>query len=918
MRGGLQRWKRGAGSGGVGRAIDYAVKGTCDAHLHLSTGSDALEVYSNAVDASVTRFVVTDGAITVDELSADALRVWLTGHDPVTGEERGTQRLGADADLLLDATLNHPKSYSIAALLHPELAAEFESMQDRLRNRILTTWRNELNARRGHGGLIREDITRIEVVELDHRRSRALDPHAHRHLWLNVKVLGADGKWSNVDSRVAMKLHTLINAEGDLAARTDPQWVTALARHGFTLDDVGEIAELAAAVRPFSRRSAQIEANRARLVAEWSAEHGGANPSIQVLTQIDRRAWAMSRPNKPANLNEQSWEATVRDEIAGLLPRFVSDHSPVPLVSTPLDALDLDLLADAAVVDADERSTRSGGRFSQFDLRAGATRALARSGVIARRDDLTTTIDAIVDHAHRKCVRLVKDADIPGHVKAFMATETVRLKIRLAGHLDAVASPGRSLLPHELRQCAASPEDVEGLDTSQLAAAGAIAGTAGLVAITGPAGAGKTTMLRIAYEGLRAQQRRMLVVAPTRKAASVASREVGAEASSLHALLVDHGYRWNTDAAGAQVWTRLSPGEPDPDSGIVYRGPSRFVLRRGDRIVVDEAGMVDLQTAAALVDLALRQQVGVAMVGDPYQALPVGHAGAMASAVRFATASVELDTVHRFSDPEYAALTLRLRDPRDRDDALVVAAELLERGHVHRVRSAEEARDAMVAAYFEWHARGKRVALVSGTNSEADAINDQIQQRRIDAGELDATVLALGMGEQRILVGDTVQTRRNDPRTGVENRAQWVVRGIRDDVITLASASVSGEIRAVSREYALDHLQLAYASTVHGIQGETTDAAAVGPDVDAAGLYVGLTRGHHHNIAITVARTDEEAIAQVGGTMMRGTTELTIQDAMRAAHTELRRAARERGRRRRASAPWTTPSSSPSHGGPSL
>ena len=77
------------------------------------------------------------------------------------------------------------------------------------------------------------------------------------------------------------------------------------------------------------------------------------------------------------------------------------------------------------------------------------------------------------------------------------------------------------------------------LDASQLAAAGAVAGT------------GKTTMLRVAYAGLSMQRRRMLVVAPTRKAASVASREVGAGASSLHALLADHGYRWTTDAAGA-------------------------------------------------------------------------------------------------------------------------------------------------------------------------------------------------------------------------------------------------------------------------------------------------------------------------------------------------------------------------------
>ncbi|HSC97277.1 MAG TPA: AAA family ATPase [Casimicrobiaceae bacterium] len=913
MRGGLERWKRGVESRGVRHAIAYALEGTCDAHLPHLSGADALEAYGLASDSTVARFIVDQGRISADELTASGLRVWLTGHDPVSGEERGRQRLSADADLLLDGTLNHPKSYSIAALLHPELAAEFEALQDRLRDQILLTWQRELNARRGHGGLIREDITRIEVVELQHRRSRALDPHAHRHMWLNVKVLGEDGKWSNVDSRVAMKLHTVINAEGDLAARTDPRWMAALARYGFTLDGDGEVAQLAGAVRSFSRRSAQIERNRARLVAEWTAEHNGASPSVRVLTQIDRRAWAMSRPNKPAHLDEQSWELTVRHELAGIDPALTRYRAPISTTATPLDALDLDLLSNAAVVDADARSTRSGGRFNSFDLRAGAIRALSHSGVIAPRDAMTTTIDEITDRAHRKSVRLVGDAGIPGHVKAFMATATMRLKIRLAGRLDALASPGRSLLPAELRRAAASAEDIENLDASQFAAAGAIAGTGGLVAVTGPAGAGKTTMLRVAHAGLIGQRRRMLVVAPTRKAASVASREVGAAASSLHALLADHGYRWHADPAGAQVWTWLSRGDADPATGIVYDGPAKFVLRQGDRIVVDEAGMVDLQTAAALVDLALAHGVGVAMVGDPHQALPAGHAGAMATAVRYATASVELDTVHRFSDPEYAALTLRLRNPRDRDEALSVAGELLRRGHVQRVASTDEAREAMVAAYFDWHARGKRVALVSGSNGEADAINDAIQQRRVDEGELDPTTLALGMGEQCILVGDTVQTRRNDPRTGVENRAQWVVRNISDGSIDLASVSDSGEIRRVSRDYALDHLQLAYASTVHGIQGETTDAAVVGPDVDAAGLYVGLTRGRHQNIAVTIARTDEDALSNIGATMMRGTTELTIQDAMRAAEAELRRAARERALE--ASGPWNVPGSSASLGG---
>lgn len=487
MRGGLERWKRGVDSRGLRHAVAYALEGSCDAHVSHSTGAQALESYSGAADSAVSRYVVEDGVVCSDELSGSALRVWLAGHDPVTGEERGTSRLRPDADLLLDGTLNHPKSYSVAALLHPELAAEFEALQDRLRDRIVLLWQQELNARRGDGGLIRESIARLEVVELQHRRSRALDPHAHRHLWLNIKVQGEDGKWTNVDSRVAMKFHTVVNAEGELAARTDPQWIAALARHGYSIGGDGEITQLAAAVGPLSRRSAQIEANRKVLIA-GAASHGGAVPSVEVLAQIDRRAWAVARPNKPGTVNEQIWEATVRDELTAIDNRITERRGPRVVRPVAVMDLDLEMLAGTAVVDADGRSTSSGGRFSLFDLRAGAIRAVSRSGVVAERAELEQLI-VEVDRLARACaVRLIPDTEVPGHVKAFMATETMRLKIRLAGRFDALAAQGRSLLPNEMRRSTASLDDVTGLDGSQLAAAGAIAGSHRLVAVSGPAG----------------------------------------------------------------------------------------------------------------------------------------------------------------------------------------------------------------------------------------------------------------------------------------------------------------------------------------------------------------------------------------------------------------------------------------------
>ncbi|WP_374976653.1 AAA family ATPase [Microbacterium trichothecenolyticum] len=867
---------------------------------------DALAGYGGDDSAGVTRFAVEDGVIRTDLLDDAGLRRWVDGCDPVTGERRGRDLRSAEADLILDGTINAPKSYSIAALIHPELAVAFEALQDRLRDRIITTWQAELNARRGAGGRVREALHRVEVVELQHRRSRALDPHIHRHLWLSVKVLGCDGQWSNVDSRVAMKLHTVINAEGELAARTDPDWLHALARHGYTLNGDGEIAELAHVVRPLSRRSTQIEANRAMLLAAWRAEHPGQEPSPDQLHQIDRVAWAKARPNKPDTIDETAWEHLITDELATLDPTLLEPRAAVPVRAATLDELELELdhglLAARAAVDADARSTACGGRFSLFDLRAGATRALASSGVVGAREDLQPVIDEVLRRAGEFTVDLLaEEGDRPAHVKAYMATATAALKVELAARFDALTHAG---FPAPEAEVVATAGEVlrEGvtIDREQVAAAAAIAGTDRLVSVTGPAGAGKTTMLRVAKTALARRGRGMVVVAPTKKAASVAGRELGTTASSLHALLADHGYRWGRDDAGAEVWTRLAPGDLDTATGYVYEGPRRFPLAAGDRIVVDEAGMIDLHTASALATVAADTGAGIAMVGDHLQARPVGHSGAMAALTRRATAVVGLTAVHRFRDPDYAALTLRMREPASKEAALAVAAELDARGLIHRVADHVQARDVMVEAYFRWTRDHHRVALVTGTNDEADTINEAIQQRRVDAGELTLDRIAVGQGEQRLLEGDVVQTRRNDRETDVENRAVWTIRHITPTGLELASTSDSGDSRTVTLDYAARHVHLAYASTVHGIQGETTDAAVVGPDVDASGLYVGMTRGRSHNEAIAIAGTKAAARDRIADSMLRGIPEVSIDDSLRAARTELSRAARPP-----MPAPWT-------------
>src|SRR3954471_20993267 len=118
VRGGVARWKRGQAAQGVKQAVHYAFGGACDATLTAKTADGALAAAGYA-DAVMTRYIVENGAIRDDLLTRSRLKDWVDGVDPLTGERRGRDLESPVADLILDATINAPKSFSIAAMLDP-------------------------------------------------------------------------------------------------------------------------------------------------------------------------------------------------------------------------------------------------------------------------------------------------------------------------------------------------------------------------------------------------------------------------------------------------------------------------------------------------------------------------------------------------------------------------------------------------------------------------------------------------------------------------------------------------------------------------------------------------------------------------------------------------------------------------------
>lgn len=251
-----------------------------------------------------------------------------------------------------------------------------------------------------------------------------------------------------------------------------------------------------------------------------------------------------------------------------------------------------------------------------MDVRAGALRAIAAAGVVTDRCVLATLAEDVV--AHSQTVTLISEPDAPKHVKHLMAVSTATLKATLAQKVDAISAPGQIRDTAQVAAIGRAMEPERTLDEGQLAGAAAIGGTSRNVVISGPAGTGKTTMLKVAGAALRRRGHNMIIVAPTKKASPVAGRETMSSSASLHQLLYDYGWRWDVSASGATVWKRLSIGEKDPTLRELYRGP-RMRIEPGDRIIVDEAGMLDLEAASALLDVVHDTGAGVALIGTNYR-----------------------------------------------------------------------------------------------------------------------------------------------------------------------------------------------------------------------------------------------------------------------------------------------------------
>ncbi|WP_447947552.1 MobF family relaxase [Microbacterium lacticum] len=842
-----------------------------DARRYVEADRSRADDYYLGADTSVAEFTALDGNGNVTAtlgLEPEAYAGWVDWLNTLTEESMGKPRLPGEgrqgSPRFAEIVVNAPKSLSVAAALHPEVSDALDLAQQDAVGEIQRWLAQHSVTRVGPRG--KQEVVPVEqlqTVAVSHRTSRAVDPHRHIHFQIGTRVWAA-GKWRALDTAALFKQQGAIRALGTAVIAAHPELAEVLDRHGLTLDPVsGEVVELERFNGVMSKRGEQVSRHLERLEAEWEAAHPGETVGPVVSARLAAKAWAHERPaKKPTTLSEEhAWVTELRE--AGYDPATL--RRPTRRAPAALDDLAVQTVASRAL----DRCAAGGSAWTRHTVQEHVTRIMTEYGVQAAPAEIREFVQVVASLAMEDCFSILPPgAPAPEHVAHLTSLRVVQAETELRD-LIAARIPQHDPQHPDVRRAARR----HGLDAGQERAAAAVASNDPLVVVEGAAGAGKTTMLGAAIEVAARHGRVSRVVAPTLRAAQVAHDELGVPTTSVAALVHAHGWRWNADG----VWTHLAPGDIDPETGRTYRGPTESArLARGERVIVDEAGMLDQDTAIALLTVTAEAGATVALVGDRAQLAAVGRGGLLDMAAQLRGRTFDMAEVHRFTDPAYAEVTVRMRDG---DNPGEVFDRLTALGLVRLHTSDDEVHEHIAAQRRE----GETVTVTS--NDEARTVNARIREERVARGEVDDHRTATGSDGLPIGAGDVIQTRKNNTGIGVANRQNWIVQHVEQDgalrVREAGSARKRQRTVRLPVAYVADHAHLSYAATAYGVQGATvTGSHTILTDaISTASVYVGMTRGREQNLLHVVAESQEQAREQFVAAMERDRADRGLTDA---------------------------------------
>ncbi len=681
------------------------------------------------------------------------------------------------------------------------------------------------------------DAEGIIAATFRQHTSRALDPQLHTHVVIANRVRSDDKRWLALDARTLKLDQRTLSAiyhytlRSELTSRLSVDWQPVV-------NGIAEIAGMNDAVlEEFSARTAgvrrRIDEKLDRFIDTFDRD-----PTPRERWRLEREAVVDSRPPKAHDIDaatlHDGWRSQV--EALGLDPRQVVEQVVDWVAPHEIDGEVLFKACRQAIgaLSAKQSTWRPAELTREIAAAIPTDNTFHPEATVELLDLLTDS--ALNEH----CVDISRPIADGVLLRRDGRPVTESVADRALTTPAILAQEERLLAWAERRMALDPTESPEAVRRSQVELTGpqaetaaAVAGDADLVLVVGPAGTGKTTALAPAVAQLQADGRPVFGLAPSAAAADVLSTETGVAADTIDKLLYEHN------------------GDRPPDH--------RYNLPVGTTIIVDEAAMAATDKLDRLAALADDRGWRVAMVGDPMQFSAVGRGGMFEHLID-THGAIELDQVHRFTNEWERQASLQLR----RGDSTVADIYDLQ-GRLHGGTATRMEADAL-HAWAQARTNGEAVIISAPTNETVARLNRTAQQHRIDTGEINTTGRRVEAGGYRLHTGDEIVTRRNhrqvrtDQGLPVRNRDQWTIDTIhRDGAIT--AHGVAGTVK-LPADYVVEHVELGYAQTSHAVQGRTVDRSILLLDgaTDSRGVYVPMTRGHHHNDAYIVTNNEDTAI----------------------------------------------------------
>jgi len=728
----------------------------------------------------------------------------------------------------------------------------------------------------------RNGVAQIEVeggliaTRFRHYDSRTGDPQLHDHLVVANKAKGSDGKWRTIDSK-------LLHRQGVAASEFYNSRV--MDRVTDALGLTTELREVTPGKRPvveiagiddrlttrFSSRSADIKKTMKTLEKDYRRDHGRA-PDMKARVRLAQQATLDTRPVKAhaRSLSElrAGWQAQASAAVGGRVVRDVlkvaqaaarRQDSPAATPSVTLakaSAAVVETVSEHHAVWGPHTIEAEARRYIQTQRAAGVT---VDANVEEITDHALTTDSVTVTppapHGAFQPLTRGDGSSIYEHKGRQLLTSR---SVLVAEDTLLDAARDRTVRPvsRETFERIAAEENATSthpLDPGQHALAGEFAtSSTRLVVGTGPAGAGKTTALRVAARAVEAEGGKLVGLAPSATAAAVMADALDVDTRTIHSF-----------TRGTGTLAEL----------LAHDGPVEGIdLSPGDVIVVDEAGMAGTMNLAKVTRIAERHGAHVRLIGDDRQLAAVEAGGAL-RLLEHEVGSVKLDQLHRFTDRAEADATKLLRDPAQTGDpfAWYVDNRRVRGGDVDRMTG-----DVFAAWQADTEA-GKHSVMLAQTNTTVTELNTRAQALRMSQGAVTGRVSADVRGDLSAFTGDVVVTRVNRSdmkvsggRDRVKNGDQWTVREAHEDGSLSVEHNGHGGRITLPADYVRSSTELGYASTIHRAQGMTADTAHVLADAATSRelAYVGLTRGREANhlyVETEAAQPVSDVLEQIAG-----------------------------------------------------